>query len=280
MPGPTETAVVGRDAPLAEVARFVDAVAGGPAALLLEGEPGIGKTTLWRSAVALAAERGHHVLAVSAVEGEADLPFVALRDLLDSLYTDAAPVLPAPQRLALEAALLRSDDPRAVADPHAVCVAALGVVRALAAEHPVVVAVDDVTWLDCSSDRVLHYLVRRLSTERVGVLVARRPAIPPAAPLALDGPPLDSRLLRVALGPLDADAIHVLLTEHRGLRLPRRLTRRIHAACGGNPFSAVEIGRTLLARGERILDESALPLPGGMQQVTAERIAAAGPVAR
>ncbi len=126
MPGSTGAALVGRDTALGDVAQFVDAVASAPSALLLEGEPGIGKTTLWRCAQAAAVDRGHRVLAATAVEGEADLPFVGLRDLLDDVSPDAAPDLPPPQRAALDAALLRSADPRAVADPHAVCVAALG----------------------------------------------------------------------------------------------------------------------------------------------------------
>lgn len=279
MPGSTGEALVGRDTALGDVAQFVDAVASAPSALLLEGEPGIGKTTLWRCAQAAAVDRGHRVLAATAVEGEADLPFVGLRDLLDDVSPDAAPDLPPPQRAALDAALLRSADPRAVADPHAVCVAALGVVRVLAAQQPLVIAVDDVGWLDRSSDRVLRYVVRRLTTERVGVLATRRPATPDA-PLGLDGPPLDARLHRVALGPLDRDAIHTLLTGRYGMALPRRLTRRIHDACGGNPFSAVEIGRTLLTRGDRILDEDTLPLPGDVLRVTAARIAALAPPAQ
>ena len=274
----TAPVVLGRDTALAEVATFMDAMEVAPAALLLEGDPGIGKTTVWRSAQAAAVARGHRVLAVTAVEGEADLPFVALRDLFESVSPDTALALPPPQRAALDVALLRSDDPRAVADQHAVCVAALGVIRTLAAERPLVIAVDDAGWLDRSSDRVLRYVIRRLATEPVGVLAARRPGS--AAPLGLDGPPLDARLHRVALGPLDPDAVHTLLTERCGLQLPRRLTRRIHAACGGNPFSAVEIGRTLLARGERIVDENALPLPGGVLRVTAERIAALSPAAQ
>ena len=274
----TAPVVLGRDTALAEVVTFVDAIEVAPAALLLEGDPGIGKTTVWRSAQAAAIARGHRVLAVTAVEGEADLPFVALRDLFESVSPDTALALPPPQRAALDVALLRSADPRAVADQHAVCVAALGIIRTLAAELPLVIAVDDAGWLDRSSDRVLRYVIRRLAAEPVGVLAARRPGS--VAPLGLDGPPLDARLHRVALGPLDPDAIHTLLTERCGLQLPRRLTRRIHAACGGNPFSAVEIGRTLSARGERIVDENALPLPGGVLRVTAERIAALSPAAQ
>jgi hypothetical protein len=277
MPGQVQEAtLVGRDTALGHVAHFVDSVAAAPAALLLEGEPGIGKTTLWRSARAAAAERGHRVLAATAVEGETDLPFVGLRDLLDDVAPDAATELPPPQRAALDAALLRSADPRAVADQHAVCVAVLGVVRALAANEPLVIAVDDVGWLDRSSDRVLRYVVRRLSTERVGVLATRRSA-GSTPPLGLDGPPLDGRFHHVTLGPLDRDAIHTLLTGRYGMALPRRLTRRIHDACGGNPFSAVEMGRTLAARGDRILDEDALPLPGGVVRVAAARIAALSP---
>ena len=274
----TAPVVLGRNTALAEVATFVDAMEVAPAALLLEGDPGIGKTTVWRSAQAAAVARGHRVLAVTAVEGEADLPFVALRDLFESVSPDTALALPPPQRAALDVALLRSGDPRAVADQHAVCVAALGIIRTMAAELPLVIAVDDAGWLDRSSDRVLRYVIRRLAAEPVGVLAARRPGS--VAPLGLDGPPLGARLHRVALGPLDPDAIHTLLTEQCGLQLPRRLTRRIHAACGGNPFSAVEIGRTLSARGERIVDENALPLPGGVLRVTAERIAALSPAAQ
>jgi predicted ATPase len=136
-----------------------------------------------------------------------------------------------------------------------------------------------VGWLDRSSDRVLRYVVRRLTTERVGVLATRRPA-GATPPLGLDAPGLDGRLHQVTLGPLDRDAIHTLLTGRYGMALPRRLTRRIHAACGGNPFAAVEIGRTLSARGDRVLDDDALPLPSGVLQVTAARIAALPPPAQ
>ena len=63
----TAPVVLGRDTALAEVAAFVDAMGVAPAALLLEGDPGIGKTTVWRSAQAAALARGHRVLAVTAV---------------------------------------------------------------------------------------------------------------------------------------------------------------------------------------------------------------------
>lgn len=283
--GPAGPAVLGRDAALEEVTRFVDALAAGPAALLVEGDAGIGKTTVWRAGAVAAARRQYRVISATAIEGEGDLPFVALRDLLEPVPADVAQALPAQQRAALDVALLRSADPGAVADQHAVCVAVLGVVRALAAQRPLVIAVDDAGWLDRSSERVLRYVVRRLTTEPVGVLAARRSAADPAALFGLDTAGLDTAglgawLHRVELGPLEVDAMHTLLTEHRGFGLPRRVTRRIHAACGGNPFAAVEIGRALHASGERMLTEDTLPLPGRVLRVTAERIAALSPVAR
>ena len=277
---PGTVGVLGRATALEEVSGFVDALASGPAALLIEGDAGIGKTTLWRAAADAAAARGCRVISATAVEGEADLPFVALRDLLDPVLADTTTGLPAAQRTALDVALLRSDDPAAVADQHAVCVAVLGVVRTLAAQRPLVIAVDDVGWLDRSSDRVLRYVVRRISAEPVGVVAARRPAVDPGAPFGVDSGSLGARLGRVELGPLAPDDLHALLTEQHGFALPRRVTRRIAAVCGGNPFAAVEIGRAMNATGQRVLDEDAVPLPNGALRVTAQRIAALGAPAR
>ena len=162
--------VLGRDAELAEVESFVGSVAGGPAALLLEGAAGIGKTTLWRAGVSFARARGHRVLSSRAAESEARLSYAALGDLFDFELPD----LPAPQRRALDAALLRAEVEGAPPDQRAVSVASLGVVRALAASGPVIIAIDDVQWLDASSARVLAFVVRRLDDAPTRVLVALR----------------------------------------------------------------------------------------------------------
>ena len=267
-------AVVGRLDALDDAARFVDGLSDGPSALLVEGEAGIGKTTVWRSTATMAAERGSRVISSTAVEGEADLPFVGLRDLMELLPDDAADGLPPPQRAALDVALLRSEQPDAVADQHAVCVAALGVVRALATDGPVVLAVDDVQWLDHASARVLRYVIRRLRSEPVGILAARRLTAEAEPPLGMDGPAIGARLSQITLGPLDPNALHALLTQQHGLALQRRVTRRIHAACGGNPFAAVEIGRAVAAAHGPVPTSDALPLPPGMLDVTAHRVAA------
>jgi DNA-binding CsgD family transcriptional regulator len=282
----TDSPAVGRETEFADAESFVDAAAAGPAALLVDGDAGIGKTTVWRTAAAAARERGHRVLSATAVDLEADLAFVVLRDLLEPVPPELAAELPAAQRHALDMALLRTTDGTGVADQHAVSVAVLGVVRALAAERPLVIAVDDVGWIDRSSERVLRYVVRRLTTEPVGVLVARRtgtdaPApIDVRAPLGMDGPPIGDRLQRAELGPLDVDQMYVLLTERAGLELPRRVCRAIHRAAGGNPFYSLEIGRAVRSAPHRTLSQEALPLPGELQRVTADRLRAMSPHAR
>src|SRR5206468_3083539 len=81
----------------------------GSATLVLEGQAGIGKTTLWSRGVAEAATRGYRVLACRPSEPETKLSFSALGDLLAESLEDVLPALPVPQRQALEAALFLAD---------------------------------------------------------------------------------------------------------------------------------------------------------------------------
>ena len=100
--------VVGRESEIESVRDFLAAVRGGPVALLIEGELGIGKTTLWRAGIAEAGERGLQVLMSRPVEAEIALPFAALGDLLGDVPDAVLGRLPDPQREALEGALLRA----------------------------------------------------------------------------------------------------------------------------------------------------------------------------
>src|SRR5207245_11336063 len=93
----------------ADVDRFLDVLQEGPAALVvLEGEAGIGKTTVWRAALDVARSRSYRVLICRASESEGALSFLGLCDLLESADDDALELLPEPQRVALELALRRS----------------------------------------------------------------------------------------------------------------------------------------------------------------------------
>jgi hypothetical protein len=164
--------VVGREAELEIVGAF--AAGEGPTALVLEGEAGIGKTTLLRDAVAGASGAGARVLTAWPAAAEAALAFSGLGDLLADVLDELVSELPAPQANALEIALLRRDPSGRPVDPHTVSAGALSALRALAERNAVVVAVDDVQWLDRETAGALAFAFRRLIDERVRLVASLR----------------------------------------------------------------------------------------------------------
>ena len=123
--------VIGRNTELDAIESFLASLRDGPAALVLAGEPGIGKTTLMRAGVAAAKRHGARVLACGPSASETRLSYAALGDLLSEVPTGALKRLPPPQRHALDAALLRSDPGTAGVAPRAVATAALSLLEAL-----------------------------------------------------------------------------------------------------------------------------------------------------
>ncbi|HEU4534550.1 MAG TPA: ATP-binding protein, partial [Polyangiaceae bacterium] len=152
--------MIGREKELDRLGAFI-AAGFSPTGLVLAGEPGIGKTTLWEAGIAAARERGIAVHATRAGEAEAQLSFAALIDLAGGL--DLAG-LPAPQRSALEIALLRREPEGAPPQPHAI---GLGLRNAFAARAPALIAIDDVQWLDAPSAEALAFAARRLHDQSV-----------------------------------------------------------------------------------------------------------------
>jgi DNA-binding CsgD family transcriptional regulator len=266
--------ILGRDAEFAQVQSFLESVSGRPSALLLEGTAGIGKTTLWHAGVSFARARGHRVLSCRAAEPEARLSYAALGDLFDFELPD----LPAPQQRALDAALLRAEVESAPPDRRAVSVASLGVVRALAASGPVLIAIDDVQWLDVPSARVLAFVVRRLEDAPIQILVALRVGSG-GDPLGLGqaGPALS--LHRVAIGPLREEAMIRLLRDRTQGDLTHPILLRLHRISGGNPFYALEIARALTGQGVRPAPGEPLPVPEDLQELLGTRLAALPPSA-
>ena len=263
--------VVGRDPELERIAAFLDLDAAGGRALLIEGEAGIGKTTLWRAGVSQARERGWDVLTAGPAAAEARLGFAVIGDLLTGVVDEIVSLLPAPQRQALEVALLLEDARGRPPDERTVAVAVLGALRALARGRSLLVAVDDVQWLDRPSADVLSFVARRLGDDPVALLVAQRTQEESGPPLGLDRA-FREELLRLRLRPLSLGATHRLLRSRLGLTLPRPAIQRLHTACGGNPFFALEIGRVLKERPDELSSHEPLPVPHDVEQLVRQRI--------
>ena len=128
------------------------------------------QSTLWKWAVAAARERSFQVLSSRPAGPETKLAFAGLGDLFARIPDGVLLELPEPQREALEVALLRATVKHRPPDQRAVSAAVLGALRVLAKTSPLVVAVEDVQWLDASSARVLEYALRRLDAEPIGFL--------------------------------------------------------------------------------------------------------------
>jgi DNA-binding CsgD family transcriptional regulator len=268
----TVTAVIGRDEELGLIQAFLAAVEQGPAALVLAGEPGIGKTLLWETGVAEAGQRFARVLACRGVAAEAALSFSGLSDLLSDVVAEVGPSLLPLRRRALEVALLLAEPADDAPDARAIGVAFLDVLRVLSESGPVLVAIDDLQWLDAASAGALALALRRLGTERVGFLAAVREAPDVTAPFELERVLAEDRLRRVALGPLHAAGLHRLLRGRLGLELARPDVARVGEASGGNPFYALEIGRELARPDVVLASERPLPVPGSLSTLLGTRL--------
>jgi DNA-binding CsgD family transcriptional regulator len=263
--------ILGREAELAAIARFLDDVGSGSHALLLEGEAGIGKTTLWREGLRLADDKGV-VLSSRASEAETRLSFTVLGDLLTPVLNRALEELPAGQRGALEAALLLGSPDATRPDARAVSLAVLGVLRSLASESPVTIAVDDVQWTDTPSARALAFAIRRLEDAPVAVVATKRTA--PGLTDPLDLARLPSGVDRLTVGPIVPVALGRLLRQRLERRFGTPLVKRIHSASGGNPFFAVEIGRALGSQEPNPRPGEPLPVPVDLQELLRHRLSA------
>ena len=264
--------VVGREAELAILTRFLDSIPTGPSALLLSGDPGIGKTTVWKEGLADARLRRYRTLSCGPVEAETRLSYAALGDLLEPILEEALPTVPDPQRQALEVALLRTPRSGARADQRAVSLAVLGCLRSVASTSSIVVAVDDIQWMDPPSVRVLQFVVRRLKDEQVGLMTAARGARADDDPLGVVSAVAEDRVHAVHVGPLSLDALEWVLRTKVGERFSRTTLLNLHEMSGGNPFFAQEIGFALLRRGGDVAAGERPPIPDRLQELIEDRL--------
>jgi DNA-binding CsgD family transcriptional regulator len=249
--------VVGRERELEVVRAFLG---GGVGALVLEGEAGIGKTTVWHAGVEVARERGVRVLVARPAEAETALPYATLSDLLEPVRDDALRSMPAPQRRALDVALVRKEG-EVLADARAVAAAALTALRTLSEDRWVLVAIDDVQWVDDASAGAISYAIRRLSLGGVSMLATER--------IGVGGGLQIAEVERVSIDRLGTDQIARIVRGRLGFEVRRSGVLRLAERSGGNPFFALE-----LARDGRLLDDPDAPLPPSLDVLLRERVAA------
>ena len=265
------TSVVGRDAELGALHDFVARISDGASAFVLEGEAGMGKTTLWRAGVEAAEAAALCVLQAEPAESETALSFSGLGDLLDPVLDEALGPLAAGQRSALARALVLEEVEGPPPDAHAAGVALLNALRGLAGTRAVLVAVDDVQWLDAASVGALAYAARRLRTEHVGLLLARRTGV--ASPV-VDELRRTARCRQLNVEALDSAVLHEVVHAHLGVALPRPLLEEVRQASGGNPFYALEIVRMLTRSSVSVEAGRPIPVPDSLHDLVHGRLLA------
>ena len=229
--------VLGREAELARIDEFLRD-ADGVSALLIEGAAGIGKTTLWRHGVSTGANLGRRVLAAQPLEAEAEMAFAGLDSLLGSALDEVADELSEPHRVALDIALLRVPHGGRPLEPRAVDGGTLVALRVLAEREPLLIAIDDVHWVDKPSLRALRHALHRLDQEDVLVLSsARREAGTPDLGLDRD------RTSRLGLGPLGLGELREIVRLRLGEWLSSPAAARLEELSAGSPFYALELAR-------------------------------------
>src|SRR3954471_10348457 len=250
MPSPIpQRRLLGRRSECQTLDRLLEAVRSGESrALVVRGEPGVGKTAL----LEYVAERatGCRVARATGVQAEMELAFAGLHQLCAPML-DRLGRLPDPQRDALgsEFGLSAGHAP----DGFLVGLAVLSLLAEVSEERPLVCLVDDAQWLDHASGQALAFVARRLVAESVGVIFAARTdggeALAGLPELVVGGlSDRDARALLAIRGPLDERVRDRIVAGARGnplalLELPRAMTPAELAVGFGRPDAAGLAGR-------------------------------------
>jgi DNA-binding CsgD family transcriptional regulator len=264
--GPTE--LIGREPEIQQLHLFVSRITQGAGeALLLSGDPGVGKTSLLDQAAAIAADSGIRLLRATGAQFEADISFAALHQLLRQCLAELPHLSPLLAR-ALNVALCLGEGP----PPPQLLVASavLELLQQASKEQPLLLIVDDLPWLDRASALVLGMVARRLAGLPVGLLAACR---------AGQSSFFDQGNLPVArVEPLSEEAAAELLANRYPVMTPR-VRRRLLDAALGNPLALLELPVSLgdLAHTVAGTLPAALPLGHRLQTVFSSRVQALPP---
>ena len=224
-------------------------------ALVVEGEPGVGKTTLLTASAQWADGNGFTVLNTAGVQSQTTVGYAGVHELVHPIlgHVDALPVY---QRRALLAAFgLAEEQPP---NPLHIGVAMLGLIEEAAAHRPLMLIVDDAQWLDDSSLHVVTFVGRRLASSPVMMLCALRSRLDGKATRLLSLP-------RLPLGTLDAAESHDLMSRVisvvGGHGLSESAQRRVLAEAAGNPLAIAELTKALITAGDQSMVSAKTPLP-------------------
>jgi DNA-binding CsgD family transcriptional regulator len=263
--------LVGREAEGAAVLAGLGSGAAGARAVLLVGDPGIGKTAVWDWATQQYRAAGGQILLSRATAAEARLPWVGLTDLLRSVPDPIVDSLPGPQGRALRTVALQSNA-GGHADERIVGTAFLTALHRMAEASPVLLAIDDVPDFDPASWRALLFALRRLDHSDVRFLGTVRESRGYEAGGLLGQNLAPGHWREIRLGPLSVAALFELLRSRIGARLSRPLLVRIHETAGGNPLYALELARALERLDSQPQAGVPLPVPSGLVALVEARI--------
>ncbi|MBU3749343.1 MAG: LuxR family transcriptional regulator, partial [Mycobacterium sp.] len=230
----------------------------GPAAVILDGDAGIGKTTLCRAAAEAAVDAGFTVLLTSGAQAELSLAWAGLADLIGGIAESVLAGLSPLHQRALQATRAGLELPGA--NDRLVANAFRTALSRLSARRPVLIVVDDAQWLDEATTRAVGFAVRRL-TGPVAVLASYRNTGPGRQDRSWVQPPDPQSVTRLTVGPMSLGELSTMLAVRTGHLPPRSILQRIHAVSGGNPFYALELERFM---GDRDEPESLPPTLAGL----------------
>jgi DNA-binding CsgD family transcriptional regulator len=253
--------LTGRDAEVAILDQLMNRVPDRGGALVLRGDPGIGKTTLLSAASAAASSKGMSVLHTAGTQSEAELAFAGLQQLLRPVM-NGLNSLPDPQRGALSAALGLAEV--RAPDPFLIALAALNLLAYTAERRSLLVIADQAEWLDPPTAKALAFIARRVDAEPIAILFALRDG----CASALD----HAGLPELHLAGLDDKAAGELLHEAAADLTPR-LRRRVLQAAGGNPLALLELPAALRREPDGMDGPSSgnLPLTSSLERAFAEQ---------